>query len=495
MTASKIFLYFCISFIIGIFLASVFAIPQIFLLGILGLAILLIFVLFQHKNFRILGFCLIFLAIGIWQYQKADSNFKSQDLFRYNDSAEKVALSGTIIEEPKIGDKSQKLTFKVQSANNKKSTGKILVNAGLYPQYKYGDNLQIIGLLETPQIFDDFNYQNYLKKSGICCTLGFPEIKNLSGNSGNIIIESLLAFKNKFKETTRKFIPQPQEGFLEALVFGNEGGISQDWKDKMSITGTSQIIAVSGMNITILVGVILSFCLGLGLWRQHAFYLSIFLIILYILMIGAPASAVRAGIMGVLFMLAQYFGRLSVASRAIVFSAVIMLWLNPFLLLYDIGFQLSFLAILGIVYLQPFFNNLLKKVPNPKLFPIKASLSATFSAQIFSLPILIFNFGAFSLISPLANLLIIPFLAPITVLILIFGIVGMFSWLLGFLLSLPAWLIVTYIVKVIDWCAQIPFASVALKNISWIWLVIFYVVLVILTWRIDKKQKLRFLDY
>ncbi len=325
--------------------------------------------------------------------------------------------------------------------------------------------------------------------------MDFPKIELLGRGFGNPVMNVLFSFKNKFKAVARTFVSPPQEGILEALIFGEEENISQEWKDKLNLTGTRHIAAVSGMNITIIASLFLSFILGLGLWRRQAFYLTMFLLVIFILMIGAPASAVRAGIMAGILMTAQHFGRLSAASRAVTFAAVLMLFLNPLLLKFDIGFQLSFLAVLGMIYLQPFFSNFLKKIPDPVVFPLRATLSATLSAQVFTLPILIYNFGRISLISPITNILIVPLLAPITVLIFIFGFAGLIFWAFGWILSWPVWLFLSYIVKIIDWSSRIPRASVFLRDIHWIWLITFYLILGFMIWRLQERQKLKFLKY
>jgi competence protein ComEC len=164
-----------------------------------------------------------------------------------------------------------------------------------------------------------------------------------------------------------------------------------------------------------------------------------------------------------------------------------MLVLNPLLLRLDVGFQLSFLAISGIIYLQPIFSDFLKKMPNPKLFPLRTTLSATLSAQVFTLPILIYNFGYISLVSPFTNILIVPFLAPITILIFVFGFSGMIFFPLGLILSWPTWLSLTYITKIIDIFSKFPFASLKIENLHWIWLVIFYLILGFFVRKLKKK--------
>jgi len=496
MTKSNIFLYLCLAFLGGIFLSSFFRLPQILIFGILILGIALISVLFKHKKLVIIGFCVLFLAFGIYRYQSADLKFTNNDLRKLNDSDKNIVLIGIVFSEPDVGEKNTKLIIKVGTLDEVPEQGKILITVKNYPEYQYGDKLEILGYLKTPsEDINGFNYADYLKKEGIYSIIDFPETKFLGKNFGNPLIKTLLSFKNKFKEIARSFIPFPQEGFLEALVFGDEGNIPKDWIDKLNLTGTRHIAAVSGMNITIISSLIFSFALSVGFWRKQSFYLSVFLLSLYILMIGFPVSAIRAGIMAIIFMVAQYFGRLSSATRAIVFAAVLMLFFNPYLLRFDVGFQLSFLAILGMVYIGPNFTDLLKKFPNITVFSVRETLSATLAAQVFTLPILIYNFGRVSLISPIVNILIVPFLAPLTVLIFTFGILGIIFWGFGQILSWPVWFFLSYLTKVIDLFSKVPRASISIKGIHWIWLFLFYSLLGLAVIRLQKRKKLKFLKY
>ena len=481
-------MYFCLSFVGGIFVSSLFTISQQVQISLLIPGIILISIFWRIRNFVIVGFCILFLVLGIWRHQTVEIRISKSEIRNYNDRGEAVTLIGVVVNEPDIREKIIRLTVKTDM-------GKLLVTTWRYPEYQYGDKIKITGKLESPPAFEDFNYRDFLKKDGIYSQMSWPELEVIGSGHGNSIYEILFSFKNKFKTTTQSFISPPQEGILEALIFGDEENISKDWKDKLNFTGTRHITAVSGMNITIIASLLLSFALALGLWRQQAFYLSIFLLILYILMIGAPASAVRAGFMAGLFLLAQYLGRMSAAQRAVIFAASFMLFLNPLLLKLDIGFQLSFLAILGIIYLQPILADWFKKIPNHKFFLLRTTLSATLSAQVFTLPILIYNFGYIPLISPLANILIVPILAPLTILIFIFGFLGMIFWHFGWILSWPIWFILTYITSMIDWFSKLPFASLTFKDIHYIWLIVSYLVLGLITWRLQQSQKLKFLNY
>ena len=233
MTASRVFLFFCLAFVGGIFVSSFIFVPQLAMLGILVFGIFFISIFWKYKKAAVLGFCLLFFVLGIWRYQLAESKIVYP-------KEENVEFAGIVAKEPDIRPSSIKFVV-----------NDILITANRYPEYKYGDKLQIRGSLETPPIFNDFNYRDYLKKDGIVAVMDFPKIELLGSGFGNPVMEILISFKNKFRETARTFISSPQEGFLEALAFCDESNISKGWKNKLNFTGTRHIAAVSGMNIPV----------------------------------------------------------------------------------------------------------------------------------------------------------------------------------------------------------------------------------------------------
>lgn len=503
MPASKIFLYFCLSFILGIFISSMLgSLPgsEVYLLlpGLI-LGIFLISLFWRRKKFVVIGFCILFLVLGISRHQMAEIRSTKHEIPASpaggRNTNEIITLTGIIAEEPDIREKSQKLTIKIEEIQSPKpvygTNERVLATTNRYPEYKYGDKLKIIGKLESPaEDINGFNYKDYLKKDGIYATMNWPKTELMGSGFGNPVMGILLSFKYKFKETARRFVSPPEVGILEALIFGDEGQISNEWREKLNITGTRHIVAVSGMNITIIASLILSFFLALGFWRRQAFYFSIILLTLYILMLGAPASALRAGIMGGILLLGQNSGRLSQSWRLLFFAAAFMLILNPLLLRLDVGFQLSFVATLGIIFLQPIFSNWFRKIIKTefKIFPIKTTVSTTLSAQVFTLPILVYNFGYISSVSLITNILIVPILAPLTVLIFLFGLAGMFFYFLGWIFYLPVWLGLAYLVKIIDIFSSIPFAFLGVENIHWFWPLISYLILILglVVWRLKK---------
>jgi competence protein ComEC len=170
-----------------------------------------------------------------------------------------------------------------------------------------------------------------------------------------------------------------------------------------------------------------------------------------------------------------------------------MLAHNPLLLRLDVGFQLSFLALMGIIYLMPAFQSLLRKVPT--IFQLRNVLAMTLSAQVFTLPILVYNFGHFSLVAPITNVLIVPFLPVIMLSGFIFGLIGIIFQPLGWVLSWSTWGLLTYLTKVVDWFSGIPLTYLTIENLHWAWLVVAYLILGVTVWRLQEGRKLKFLQY
>jgi len=492
MTASKIFLYFCLSFIGGIFISSLVLIPQFYLLGFLIFGILLISIFWKYKKLAVVGFCILFLVLGIWRNQKAELGIINNELRKYNDLEQKIILVGMVSAEPDIKERIIKLTIETETINEATMKGKVLVMTNRYPEYKYGDKLKITGFLKTPsENIDGFNYKNYLKKDRIYSVMDWPKIELIEKNQGNLIFAKILSFKEKLRESIYRNLSPPQSSILGAMILGDKRKISDEWKNKLNYAGVRHITAVSGLHVTVLSSILMTLLLWLGFWRQQAFFGAILIIILFIVITGLQPSAIRAGIMGGLFLLAQYFGRMNSASRAVFFAGAVMLLQNPLLLKLDVGFQLSFLAMMGIIYLLPIFRDWLKFIPwkNPN-----SILAMTLSAYLFTLPILIYNFGYMSSVAPITNVLVVPLLPFIMVLGFIFGMIGMIFQPLGWILSWSCWLLLTYLTKVVDWFSSFSWASLTLE-ISWVWLAISYLILGLITWRLQEKQKLKFLNY
>ena len=295
------------------------------------------------------------------------------------------------------------------------------------------------------------------------------------------------------KQNLRNFISQnfspPHSLILAALTLGDDRQISYEWKQKLNVTGLRHITAISGSHIILLAGILTWFFIVLGFYRGQTFYPVLIFLVFFVFFTGLQPSAIRAGIMGSIFLFAQKLGRQKASLRTLVLAAALMLVFDPLLLWRNIGFQLSFLAVLGMIYLLPFFENLFERIFFLRPFGFSYLLAVTFSAQIFTLPITIYNFGYVSLAAPITNILIgpiIPFLLTIAFLFLFFGSI---CQPLGWLISLPVYLMLDYWVLIADFFSRLSISYINLE-ISWICLPISYMLLGLFIYFLSKRKRL-----
>ncbi len=430
------------------------------------------------KSKIFLYLCFVFI-ISVFVYSFVKAPQENEELNQYY--GQEVSLQGIIVGEPEQRISQQKFEFETEEIS-----GKILITAKLYPQYYYGDKLEIFGKLREPAQFEDFDYRAYLAKDKIYLVSYYPQVTRLAQNQANWFFQKIFNFKDKLRNVIEQTLLPPQSSILKAVFLGDKYGLSNELKDKLNTTGTRHIVAISGMHMIIMTQILLFLGLGIGLWRQQVFYFVIILLVIYIIMIGAPASAVRAGIMAGLLLLAQKIGRLRGAGRAVVFAAVIMLFVNPLLLKSDVGFQLSFMATLSIIYLKPILDRVIRKLPN--LLRIKDILTMTLAAQIGVLPLLVFHFGRVSLISPLANLLIVPLLPVIMILGIVLVFIGLIWLPLAKIIAWPVWFLLSYLVKLVNYLSFIPLAAIEFRSFSLIILVGYYLFLAIIVYRRKDRE-------
>lgn len=421
----------------------------------LGLAITFIFVSLFFKKYWLRVGLIILIGIGLagWRYGLSYPTIDSDHISYYN--GELYTFEGVISKEPIQRLKGWQLTIQTDH-------GRVLVNTAPWPIYYYGDYLEIRCRLEAPES-KEFSYDRYLARYGMYSVCYRPEIKVIDREQGNIIYNFILRVKARAYELARTSIPEPEASLALPVVFGGGQDIDLDISDDFRRTGLTHIMAVSGFNVSLLTALIGLGLYGLGLRRRLVFYITSLLIAAYVMMVGAPASAVRAGVMSLVLLLAITVGRISKLPRTVLLVAVMTLVVNPRLLRDDIGWQLSFLAILGLMYVHPWLQTLGSRVTRGKGKWIIEALAATMAAQIATAPVIMYNFGQFSLIAPLSNLLVVWVVPMLTMAMIISLILTALIPSLGLIFFFPGWLMVKYIFWVVQILSQVGWAVVELK--------------------------------
>lgn len=349
---------------------------------------------------------------------------------------EEIVFQGKVVREPTHGLKTEQVDVRLRSPYE----GEARIYAQPTVNFHYGDLLEIKGeVIKSP--------------TGRLNIVSFPEVEVVSRNNGNPVKTKLFQFKEKLIANLNAVLAPQQAALMSGILLGERAEFTPEFKEQLNRSGTTHIVALSGYNISI-IGLTLTGILGLFFRKRWAFYASLLIIPLFVVMTGAESSVIRAGIMGIIVLLAQKQSRLYSFRNAVTVTAFVMLIFNPKLLISDVGFQLSFAALLGIVYLFPYLEKRLKwQDKEGSVFELKKTGFQTLSAQVAVAPILLTTFGYFSPTALIANILILTFI-PLT---MFFGfltaILGFVSYELSLVMGLFTNFILGYEILVIKFFA------------------------------------------
>jgi competence protein ComEC len=498
---SQVFLIILLAFIGGVFMGSFVAIAQTYIwIGIL-VCTLSIAVFFRRDSRALnpkiafgaliaLIFLIGFTRINIDNSRKhlvqefAKASAEMKDIRGKN--MLKADLMGFVDSEPEASGKTQTFVFysKALGADGIliNTDERVMVRTDLYPQYEYGQTIELNGVIQLPAnpASSSMDYAAYLAKDDIFTTAFMPSIKeidlelNFSEKTKIYCLKKIYSVKKAFENSINRSVSEPNAAFLNGILLGTRSRIPNDLKNAFATTGTTHILAISGYNISIVAGMIVSFLLYF-FKRPKAFWFSVVAILIFTVMTGAQASVVRAAIMGCLLLFANREGRPYAARNAIILAGAMMILINPNILRNDVGFQLSFLATLGLVYFAPFFSEKFSKIPS--FFGLRENLAMTVSAQIAVLPLILFFFQKLSVVSLPANILVLPLVPFSMALGFITGIAGMILPILGQIAGYFAWFLTSIQIWLIRFFSSPSWASLSV-GFPWYILIIIYAILI-----------------
>lgn len=407
--------------------------------------------------FLVAALFVIFCSCVIFRFHSEKTRME-YDHARFDVS--EIIFEGIITRDPDVREKTKKVFVS-------DGTSTLLVTLSKDKPIEYGDRIRVMGTPVTPESFETntgklFDYPGYLAKDRIFFEMKYPNVEVLERRRGNPILAFLYKIKSAFTGRIDMLFRGERGGLLAGILLGEKDGLSEETKNSFIETGTIHIVALSGYNVTIVAEAITSVARKIVGYTAGVVF-GITGIVLFALMTGLGATVFRASLMAILALIARAQGRTASMGRALLTAGGVMILINPWILVYDVSFQLSFLATLGLIYMTPITERWFTRVP--KKGGLREAISTTLATNIVVLPFVAYKMGLASIISVPINLLIIPLIPYV----MFGGFVSVMASFIAPIFGLPFALVTEKalgsILSLVDFGGRLPFASVAIPLI------------------------------
>ena len=400
-----------------------------------------------------------------------------------------ISVRALVVSEPLERAKTKQFIIEVYSIDSiEVDSFKILVYVDPYQQVGYGDTVVMRGLPEPPENFVTesgriFDYIHYLSKESVHYIFLFPSVVSISNEIPltffQKVTHTLYSIKNELVDTMSERFPQPESGLLAGILFGKKDALDDVTNEQFRKVGLMHIVVLSGYNVSLVIALIMKLLYFLPLRIRSL--LAIVGIIGFALLVGAGPTVVRASIMALFIVLSENVGRRYGVQRGLLAAGVIMILINPWVLFFDISFQLSFLATYGLISFSPFFEKWLSWIP--PFLELRASAVATLSAQVIVTPLLLYAIGDFSIISPLVNVIVL-FAVPWAMLL---GFIASFSFIPVWF-AYVAYIPLRYVTWVVEHLSEVPLAVVTVPPFHPLVMVVMYILILLWYMYLTKKN-------
>ena len=457
----------------------------IYILGLV-LSCLVLFKLFPNNSLRVIFIVCIIFGLITFVHTNYKLNYNSE----LNQFAEKnITFTAKIVKAPVYKEDKTPLYVKDINIFYEGKTvhikDKVLINVYYdYHTYNVGDYYKFTGKVKTPKAFDDFDYNLYLKTIGVYNYINVNTNKVEFNKSGHLIfyLDKIFELRDSFKLNLLKNIDDEENVNLIMGIMFSDKSLSEETTEDFNAVGLSHVLAVSGLHVGLIYGVILFIISMFNINKKYRVFIVAPILFMYVMLAGMSVSALRAMFLCILNeLLSLKHEKDNDAFNNIFVIAIILLMINP-LNLFNVSFLLSFSAVIGIILLAPVIQfKILEMFYEESRFKknIVGLFSVSISAYLFTIPIILNSFGTVSIISIIGNLLIVPLMAPIMIIGIVGGLFGNFlfgMFLLHFLNIILS--IIRYIISIL---ASFPFATVSIENMSVVFIILYYFVLLLLS--------------
>lgn len=389
---------------------------------------------------------------------------------------QEVVIEGVVIDEPDRRETSTRLMVEPKRVNGEvvEHSERILISYPRFPVVSYGDRVVATGTLAFPEDFETdagrtFSYASYLHKDGIRYLMSFAQVGVVASGEGSKVLVALFAIKHSFLDSVARTIGEPESSLLGGITVGAKESLGSDIAKTFRTVGIIHIVVLSGYNISIVADSIMRMVSYGGILpRGVSLLFGATGVILFALMTGASATVVRASLMALLVVLARSTGRVYDIAKALMIAGFFMVLHSPYILVFDPSFQLSFIATLGLIVMGSLIEKRLTFMPTT--LGVREFATATIATQIFVLPMLIYQSGQLSLISLIANLLVLVVVPYAMLTGFLAGFLGWIHDWFALPFGLLAQLLLTYILFIADMLSRVPYAAVSIPPLP-VWVI------------------------
>lgn len=372
-----------------------------------------------------------------------------------------ATIEGRVVNDPEHRATNMHANIAVSAIEGEPASGVLLAILPREASLLYGDNVVVRGKVIAPEPFDTdtgrvFDYPGYLRVQGVSAILTYGTIQKVLPGRWSLQ-RALFGIKHLFESSLERMLPEPDNSLLEGVLLGERRGLPDSLNHAFIVSSLVHVVVLSGYNISIVANAMLYATSILP--RTLSYGTGGVLMILFAVMTGAGATTVRACIMGLIAILAQYMRRSAAAMRSLIVAAALMALWNPLVLLHDTSFILSVLATFGLITISPAVERHLQWVPRWKHFDMRAIAASTIAVQIFILPALLYFMGILSFVALPANMLALP-VVPFAMLLGFFaGLMGLVHPVLGLPLALVADMLLRWMMLVANTAEALPYSS------------------------------------
>lgn len=392
---------------------------------------------------------------------------------------ERIVLEAIVSGEPDARENSTRIPTNTRllvfASSSETVLAGVLVVAPAHADIAYGDVIRAEGILELPEAFEtgvgrEFDYAGFLASNGIVYTLRNARIEKTSERHASPLKETALGLKRLFITGLHDSLPEPESGLAAGITVGVKRSLGPELTEDFRRVSLVHVLVLSGYNITIVLSALLALLARAP--RGVRFGAAGAVALFFVLMTGGASSAVRAAMMAMIALFARGSGRTFAALRVLALVAVSMLIWNPYLLLFDPGFQLSFLATAGLIIFTPPLCARLSWV-TPR-FAVREIVASSIGTQLMVLPLLVYQSGQISVVSLPANLFALVPIPLAMLLSCVSAVAGLTLGPLAPIFALPAYLILKYVISIAEIFAALPFASIQVPAFSPVLLAVVY---------------------